>query len=702
MWPQSTVICRSVAGDTLTTGGTQKRYTVNGVIDTAASPIDNLNALVAAMAGAVTYVQGKFRGYAGSYDAPAGTIDLSKVVDKIKVRARTPRNELFNRVQGTFVDPAKNYQPTYFPPVKNSLYEAQDGGEAIARDIVLTLTNHPEAAQRIGKVLLEQGRQGIQVELKLNHTALEFAVWDTVQFTNAPLGWADKVFRIKNLSTDGVGPITVTLQEESSASYDWAAGQASTYDAAPDTNLPSPFYVAPPVSLTVEEDLYVTREGDGVKAKATMNWVASPDAFIYLYQPEYKLSTDTVWSLLPRTTGTTSEVLDIAPAIYNFRVKAINTLNASSVYEQTTKQISGLAAPPTAPQSLYWSAIGGLAYLNWAPSPDLDVRIGGKYVFRYSPDTSDGWANSTSIGNAVPGGTSQAVLPLKPGIYLVKAEDSSGVQSTTASSVIVTQDTIYALSVISTLTEDPTFGGTKTNCTVSGGVLKLTDTTLPGTGVYAVSVTGTTTITSFGSGASTSNPLYFVRFTGALTLTHNATSLILPGGANLALSAGAAIVALYLGSGNWRVPFVQNGIGSTGVPPSASASTSSPLTFSCNAGSFTDITGLTGVSLTPGSASQKVHLSGAIHVGSASNVYVRIQILRGTTVIYSASQFIYNAAYAVSIPVALVDSPATTSPVTYSAQISVGSGTGITTYVNRDNAGTSEAFTSSLNAVLVS
>jgi hypothetical protein len=235
----------------------------------------------------------------------------------------------------------------------------------------------------------------------------------------------------------------------------------------------------------VTEDLYVTREGDGVKAKAIMSWVASPDAFIYLYQPEYKLAADTEWIPLPRTPSTTAEVLDIAPDIYNFRVKAINTLNASSVYTETTKQISGLAAPPTAPQNLYWTAIGGLAYLNWAPSPDLDVRIGGKYVFRYSPDTSDGWANSTTIGNAVPGSSSQALLPLKPGIYMVKAEDSSGVQSSTTSSVIVTQDTIYALSVIATLTEDPTFGGSKTNCSVSGGVLSLTDTTLPGTYLFS-------------------------------------------------------------------------------------------------------------------------------------------------------------------------------------------------------------------------
>jgi hypothetical protein len=113
------------------------------------------------------------------------------------------------------------------------------------------------------------------------------------------------------------------------------------------------------------------------------------------------------------------------------------------------------------------------------------VRIGGKYVFRYSPTTTDGWGNSTSIGNAAPGNTNHAVLPLKPGVYLIKAEDSSGLQSSDAASVIVTQDTIIALSLVSTITQDPTFSGTKTNCTVSGGALSLTDTTLPGTYTFS-------------------------------------------------------------------------------------------------------------------------------------------------------------------------------------------------------------------------
>jgi hypothetical protein len=64
-----------------------------------------------------------------------------------------------------------------------------------------------------------------------------------------------------------------------------------------------------------------------------------------------------------------------------------------------------------------------------------------------------------------------------------------------------------------------------------------------------VSISGTTTITSFGTSA---NLARFVTFEGVLTLTHHATSLILPGGANITTAAGDTAVFISDNSGNWR------------------------------------------------------------------------------------------------------------------------------------------------------
>lgn len=79
----------------------------------------------------------------------------------------------------------------------------------------------------------------------------------------------------------------------------------------------------------------------------------------------------------------------------------------------------------------------------------------------------------------------------------------------------------------------------------SGGTTDLS--TVPG--MY-VSVTGTTTITAFGT--LKAGAIKYLKFAGILTLTHNATSLILPWGSNITTAAGDVGVFVSEGSGNWR------------------------------------------------------------------------------------------------------------------------------------------------------
>lgn len=69
--------------------------------------------------------------------------------------------------------------------------------------------------------------------------------------------------------------------------------------------------------------------------------------------------------------------------------------------------------------------------------------------------------------------------------------------------------------------------------------------------LQSVQITGTTTITSFGTGAGIGT-IKTLEFAGALTLT-NSANLILPGGINIPTNAGDTAIARYEGSGVWRV-----------------------------------------------------------------------------------------------------------------------------------------------------
>jgi hypothetical protein len=79
-------------------------------------------------------------------------------------------------------------------------------------------------------------------------------------------------------------------------------------------------------------------------------------------------------------------------------------------------------------------------------------------------------------------------------------------------------------------------------------------------GVNIIKVTGTTGITSFGSSGNLSNPIYYIRFTGVLTIT-NGANIICPGGSNITTANGSAIIAQYIGAGVWQILFVQSASG---------------------------------------------------------------------------------------------------------------------------------------------
>ena len=84
-----------------------------------------------------------------------------------------------------------------------------------------------------------------------------------------------------------------------------------------------------------------------------------------------------------------------------------------------------------------------------------------------------------------------------------------------------------------------------------------------------LTITGTTTITSFGSNCPV-GALKFLTFSGILSITYNSGSMILPSAASITTAAGDSALAVYLGSGNWKVLIYQ---------PASGAALSSSLNF---------------------------------------------------------------------------------------------------------------------------
>ena len=237
----------------------------------------------------------------------------------------------------------------------------------------------------------------------------------------------------------------------------------------------------------VTEELFTTTQGSGVKAKAILTFGNSVNSdwealgvTIDRYEVEFKKTSEATFQGAGTSQGTNFEFFDIEPDLYEFRVRAVNTVGVASQFSSTTQRIYGLTAVPADVSNFYLRADSNTATLNWTPTTDLDVKIGGTFEIRHSSLTSGAtWSQSTQVGEAVSGISNQAEVPLLVGTYLIKAVDSTGVKSTNATSVVntVTPDLFQAQTFL-TRTENPTFSGSKTNMVVADEKLKLEADTL--------------------------------------------------------------------------------------------------------------------------------------------------------------------------------------------------------------------------------
>ncbi|WP_282057590.1 phage tail protein [Lentibacter algarum] len=470
----------------LTGGGSEPRYTCNGVITLSEAPKTIVEGMLSSFAGRCAFSAGSWRIHAGAWRAP----DVALTSDHVReggltLATRVTMSSNFNGVRGQFVSPENDWQPDDFPAYVSAVYVGEDGGEQKWRDISLPFTISASMAQRLAKIELERARRQMTVRLSGKLSAWAATVGDVVTLSYARWGFAAKPFEVHGVSLDltasGAGSLLLpelVLRETSPLVYDWTASEEQIYAAAPRTVLPNAYDIPAPGAPQVTEDLYVTRDGGGLKVLAKISWEAAPSGFVAAYQLQAKPAGAADWIDYGRTEGTTLEIRDIAPGDWAFRVKAISVLGVSSAWQEAQAEILGLTAPPAQLENVTLQTAGGLAILKWARSVDPDVRVGGNIVIRHSKEARATWADSYSM-DRVSGGEAIAVVPLKPGTYLVRAEDSGG-RAGLETRVTTKGAQVLAFSTLDFLQADPGFVGSKTNLQAAGSNLTLATATANG------------------------------------------------------------------------------------------------------------------------------------------------------------------------------------------------------------------------------
>jgi len=456
-------------------------FDTNAVIDTSKKLLENVRELLKGCRGYLPYTQGKYNLIIETTGTASITITEDDIIGGYNLQTPT-KNEKYNRVIVSYVNPDRNFQvdEVQFPPIDDSglpsadrhaTMKTADGGFLLEGrfEFGKVITNTYQA-EEMAEVILRRTRDSLRLSINVSFSAYDLAIGDIVNITHSSIGFSAKPFRVLAIKFNPDYTLGLDLVEHQDAHYTWATKTQAP--SVPSTNLPNPFTIQPPASVTLSDQLIEYNDGTVIVA-LDVSIGASPDSFIDFYQVEYKLSTDSDFIIYAQGSGLNHRVLNVIDqSTYDVRVKAVNTLGVSSTYVSAQRKIVGAIEPPSDVTDFSCNIVGQEAHLGWEQISDLDLAF---YNLRFSKETdgSATWENSVALVEKISRPATSISVPARQGTYLIKAVDKLGNFSSNATAVISNVTSVLNFNAVATQSEHPNFTGTLTNALISDSTIRL-------------------------------------------------------------------------------------------------------------------------------------------------------------------------------------------------------------------------------------
>ena len=449
-------------------------FDTNAVLDTSKKIIENVRELVKGCRGFVPYTSGKYKLIIETTGSASITLNEDDIIGGYSLTSQS-KNDRYNRVIVSFINPDRNFQvdEVQYPAIDDSGYatadkhatmKTADGGILLEGRFDFKTITSPYQAEEMAEIILRRSRESLGLSLNVSFDAYDLAVGDIVAITHSSLGFSSKNFRVREVTFNEDYTIGLGLIEHQDSHYTWAT--KSQVASTPSTNLPNPFTIQPPASVTLSDTLIEYNDGTVIVA-LDVSIGASVDNFVDYYQVEYKLSTDSNFIIYAQGKGLNHRVLNVIDQqTYDVRVKAVNTLGVSSTYVSASRKIVGAIDPPSDVEDLSCNITGNDAHLSWTQISDLDLAF---YQIRFSSKTdgSGDWLNSVNLVTKVSRPATSITVPARAGTYLIKAVDKLGNFSSNATAIVSNVTSVDNFNNITTVNEHPSFAGTKTNVVIS-------------------------------------------------------------------------------------------------------------------------------------------------------------------------------------------------------------------------------------------
>ena len=435
-------------------------FDCNAVLDTSKKIIENTRILLRGCRGFLPYTGGKYKLVIETTGSASITLTEDDIFGGFSL-ASEDKNNKYNRVIVSFVNPDRNFQvdEVQFPPIDDSgltsadrhaTMKTADGGFLLEGRFDFQTITSPYQAEEMAEIILRRSREALKLNINAGGDAYDLAIGDIVNITHSSIGFSAKAFRVNSISFNEDFTVGLNLIEHQNSHYTFAskAEVAST----PSTNLPNPFNIQPPASVTLSDEMIEYADGV-VLTRLNIVIGASPDSFVQYYQVEAKKTSESNFKIISSGTELRHEFLNVIDdENYTVRAKAINALGVSSTFTSATHKVVGATDTPADVTDLSVSLVGSNQMeLSWTPVADLDISW---YEIRFQNVTSGAtWNESTPIAKVVRRKSNALVVNAQIGSYCIKAVDKLGNSSANESIVSTNVSSLANFTNVLTLSE---------------------------------------------------------------------------------------------------------------------------------------------------------------------------------------------------------------------------------------------------------
>jgi hypothetical protein len=405
----------------------EQLFRCNMVLNTSNKLFENVNTMLLGMRGFLPYVNGKYTlriDRSVEFTDDDLTLGPDDIIGGISI-ADVTKNERFNRVICKFPNPKAEWQPdeAIWPEPEgpeSNLYLEQDG-ELLVDELDLETITSYYAARDFARILTLRSRNALRCNIKANSRAINSVAGDVINVVHPTPGWTTgKLFQIEQIGLNYDGTCDLSLLEYDPSVYSYEPDFLQP--PIPDTDLPDPFDIDAPASLSLTAQGSYLPSGELV-VNILADWPDSQSSYVTRYELAWiatdeltaftaststtnvvtSISQYTVENLIKQTaigeaqgargpSLTFNLLLGIVQAVrgqkpyasgiktggipYLFGVRAISAIGAKSGW--TYASLGGNAGvdttPPAPPSSI--SSVGGYksANITWVNPTDIDLR----------------------------------------------------------------------------------------------------------------------------------------------------------------------------------------------------------------------------------------------------------------------------------------------------------------------------------------